>query len=63
MPNPKGGRTHSVYFKAAKDLRRAKLAAKLKGVKLGEFMRDAVLAAAEKVIAKSQPKVEKLSDG
>lgn len=62
MPNPKGGVTHSVYFRAAKELRRVRQAAKLRGVKVGEFMREVVLASADKVIAKAEPKLEKLGD-
>ena len=56
------GPTISVYFKTKGDLRRVRQAAKILGVRPTVFMRDAVQAATERVIAKSK-KPEKLEGG
>ena len=52
MPNVAPGVTVSVYFKTKKDLRRVRQAAKIRGVRLTELMREAVLAEAKRVLAK-----------
>lgn len=54
MAKESTGVTSSIYFKSDKEVRRVRQAAKVAGLRPNALMRQAVLAEAERVIAKGK---------